>query len=289
MLDTVTTWFSSFVSKLLGFSLFYCCNVFFLWQKHERNMSIRPSNRPLEESNFQGKIVSHCGAPSVIQKQNTKLFSLLETKRIVKVKFKGLIRLICFPDIKGMFHYSDVTPCSLVNNYKRFGATYCLHLQGAKVESTKHLFLQDKWSISINFCNIHSSAFIWKADFAFWRCIISHSILGDHASLQKLNMPHCGTTQHILSTMPHFATIKHHRLTSSQLCLTSPLLSITWPSKLTPVSLPKISFLPERDKNYVQYEINFSMSWNALHNMQLPIVNLTIKNWNNFDPIMSHY
>lgn len=81
--------------------------------------------------------------------------------------------------------WRDVTLCNLIENYQHFGAIYSLHLQGRTVESTKHLFLQNKQSISLNFWNIHSSTFIWKMDSAFWQCISSHSTSANHHSLRK--------------------------------------------------------------------------------------------------------
>jgi hypothetical protein len=81
----------------------------------------------------------------------------------------------------------------------------------------KHLFLQNKQSISLNVWNTHSSTLTWKVDFAVWQYIISHSTSANYNSLCKFRVHQA---MKICLSLALFST-------SCQLCLTSPLLSIT--------------------------------------------------------------
>jgi len=65
--------------------------------------------------------------------------------------------------------FCDVTPCSLVEMYQRFGGTYCIHLQLRRVNNTEKWIQREEertWSLKMQavgffetWCRLHDVTF----------------------------------------------------------------------------------------------------------------------------------
>jgi hypothetical protein len=55
----------------------------------------------------------------------------------MQIKYMFIILSVCTAAIAKVMVFWVMTPCSLINKYKRFGEKYCLHRQGQNEQDEK--------------------------------------------------------------------------------------------------------------------------------------------------------